>query len=116
MQIGKNVPTIRFSLGGVQIPAVNSIKYLGVHIDSNLKWHTQVSKVTAKAYRALGCLKRNLKEAPKKTKQIAFNVMVKPILEYASQVWSPQTVGLSNTIEKEQNNALRWIYWLKKAR
>ena len=114
MQIGKNVPTIRFSLGGVQIPAVNSIKYLGVHIDSNLKWHTQVSKVTAKAYRALGCLKRNLKEAPKKTKQIAFNVMVKPILEYASQVWSPQTVGLSNTIEKVQNNALRWIYWLKK--
>ena len=59
-------------------------------------------------------IKRHLKQAPKKTKLIAFKTMVKPILEYACQVWSPHTVGLTNTIEKVQNNALRWIYRLNK--
>jgi hypothetical protein len=85
-----------------------------VCIDYNLKWNTQVSKVTAKANRSLGMVKRHLKQAPKKTKLIAFKTMVKPILEYACQVWSPHTVGLTNTIEKVQNNALRWIYRLNK--
>ena len=40
--------------------------------------------------------------------------MVKPILEYASPVWSPYAVGLTNSLEKVQNNAIRWVYWLKK--
>lgn len=114
IQIGKDTPATRFNLGREQIPVSKSVKYLGVHINTNLKWNTHVSKITAKANRTLGILKRNLKGAPKKTKLLAFNSMVKPILEYASQVWSPHTIGLSNILEKVQNNALRWIFWLNK--
>ena len=49
-----------------------------------------------------------------KTKILAFNTVVREVIEYASQVWSPQMIGLSNTLEKVQNNALRWIFWLRK--
>ena len=114
MQFGTDIPATQFMLGTDFIPITNSVKYLGVHIDSNLKWNNHISKITAKANRALGLIKRNLKEAPKKTKWIAFTCMVKPILEYASQVWSPYAVGLTNSLEKVQNNAIRWVYWLKK--
>ena len=114
MQFGKEIPDFKFKLGTSDIPTTHSVKYLGVHIDSSLKWNTHITKITAKAYRALGLIKRNLKYAPAKTKLIAFKVMVRPILEYASQVWSPQMIGLSNTLEKVQNNALRWIFWLRK--
>ena len=114
MQVGTDTPTTQFMLGTDFIPVANSVKYLGVHIDSNLKWNNHITKITAKANRALGLIKRNLKEAPKKTKWIAFTCMVKPILEYASPVWSPYAVGLTNSLEKVQNNAIRWVYWLKK--
>ena len=87
-------------LGTDFIPITNSVKYLGVHIGSNLKWNNHISKITAKANRALGLIKRNLKEAPQTNKWIASTCMVKPILEYASQVWSPYAVGLTNSLKR----------------
>ena len=49
-----------------------------------------------------------------KTKLIAFNAMVRPILEYATQVWSPHNVGLTKSIDVVQRKAIRWVYRLKK--
>ena len=40
--------------------------------------------------------------------------MVKPILEYTCQVWSPHNIGLNNSLEKVQRNAVKWIYHLNK--
>ncbi|XP_067932956.1 uncharacterized protein [Watersipora subatra] len=85
IQFGKDTPDIIFELGSEKIPVSNSVKYLEIHIDSNLKWNIHISKVIAKANRTLGILKINLTGAPKKTKLIAFNTMVKAILEYATQ-------------------------------
>ena len=114
MQIGRESPDMRIKLGDDVIPTSNVIKYLGVHIQSNLKWNTQVTKLTAKANRSLGVLRRNLAEAPLKTKLIAYKTSVRPILEYASQVWSPHNIGLSNTVDKVQRRAVRWIFFLKR--
>ena len=74
---GTDIPATQFMLGTDFIPTTNSVKYLGVHIDSNLKWINHISKITAKADRALGPFKRSLKEAPKKTKWTALNMPVK---------------------------------------
>jgi hypothetical protein len=114
MQFGKASPTIRLKLGDSCIPNASTIKYLGVHIDSDLKWNTHVTKTVAKANRSLGLIKRNLREAPTKTKLVAFNSVVRPILEYASQVWSPHQAGLSKSIDMVQRKAMRWIYWIRK--
>ena len=45
---------------------------------------------------------------------IAFNAIVRPILEYASQVWSPHQQGLKNEIEKIHRRAIRWAYRIPK--
>lgn len=57
--------------------------------------------ITAKANRSLGVLRRSLKAingAPPKTKTTAYETSVRPMLEYASHVWSPHNIGLVNTI------------------
>ena len=53
MQIGCESADIRIKLGDDVIPTSNVIKYLGVHIQSNLKWNTQITKLTAKSNRSL---------------------------------------------------------------
>ena len=45
---------------GTDLENVESIKYLGVTITSDLRWNTHVSNVCTKANRTLGFLRRNL--------------------------------------------------------
>ena len=49
-----------YTLEGTDLENVESIKYLGVTITSDLRWNTHVSNVCTKANRTLGFLRRNL--------------------------------------------------------
>ena len=49
-----------YTLEGTNLENVESIKYLGVTITSDLRWNTHVSNVCTKANRTLGFLRRNL--------------------------------------------------------
>ena len=44
-----------------------------------------------------------------KTKILAFNTVVREVIEYASQVWSPYTVVLLDKLETIQRQAVRWV-------
>ena len=114
VQIGKDAPDNNVTLGNETIPTSDSFKYLGVIIQSDLKWNSHITCITGKANRSLGILRRSLAEAPVKTKLTAYKTIVRPILEYATPVWSPHYVGLINTVDKVQRRAVRWIYYLKK--
>ena len=49
-----------YTLEGTDLENVESIKYLGVIIISDLRWNTHVSNVCTKANRTLGFLRKNL--------------------------------------------------------
>ena len=49
-----------YNLEGTDLENVESIKYLGVTITSDLRWNTDVSNVCTKTNRTLGFLRRNL--------------------------------------------------------
>ena len=49
-----------YTLEGTDLENVESIKYLGVTITSDLRWNTHVRNVCTKANRTLGILRRNL--------------------------------------------------------
>ena len=55
-----------YTLEGNDLENVESIKYLGVKITSDLRWNTHVSNVCTKANRSLGFLRRNLYSCPKR--------------------------------------------------
>ena len=52
------------TLEGTDLENVESIKYFGVTITSDLRWNTHVSNVCTKANRTLGFLRRNLYSCP----------------------------------------------------
>ena len=48
-----------YTLDGTDLENVESIKYIGIKITSDLRWNTHVSNVCTKANRTLGFLRRN---------------------------------------------------------
>ena len=48
-----------------QLSVVNECKYLGIVIQSDLRWNLHVNQITAKANQTLAMLKRNIKLVPK---------------------------------------------------
>ena len=59
-------------------------------------------------------VKRGLREAPTKSKLLALKTLVLPLLEYATQVWSPHNINLKTNIDKVQRDGVKWVYHLKK--
>ena len=60
-----------YTLEGTVLENVESIKYLGVTITSDLKWNTHIRNVCTKANRTLGFLRRNWFSCPKDVKEAA---------------------------------------------
>ena len=94
---------------GTNLENVESIKYLGVTITSDLRWNTHVSNVCAKANRTLGFLRRNLYSCPQEVKEAAYKGLVRPVLDYGSSVWDPPGVVLQEELESVQKRAARFV-------
>ena len=88
-----------YTLEGTDLENVESIKYLGVTITSDLRWNTHVSNVCTKANRTLGFLRRNLYSCPQEVKEAAYKGLVRPVLDYGSSVWDPPGVVLQEELE-----------------
>ena len=98
-----------YILKAEELRSTKNSSYLGVSIAPDLSWNNQVAKVAAKGNRALGFIKRNIKSSSREIKTKAYNSLVRPTLEYASSVWAPGYTTLSDTIEKVQRRAARFV-------
>ena len=97
-----------YSMHGQVLEAVNSARYLGVDIASDLKFTQHINRITANASKSLGYLKRNIQTKHIGIREVAFKTIVRPQLEYASTVWSPHTIQDIQKIEMVQRRAVRW--------
>jgi len=98
-------------LNSEPIQRVDTFKLLGVHISNDLKWGQHVNVILSKAASRLYFLKQ-LKRAGAGTGDLLcfFNMVVRPVLEYASPVWhSSLTVAQSESLESVQKRAMRII-------
>ena len=99
----------QYYLHEVLLESVSSAKYLGVDISADLSWDAHVSRVSNKANQTLGFLRRNLKVKSESIKSLAYQTLVRPQLEYGSEIWSPHTQHLIDQVEAVQRRAARWI-------
>ena len=67
-----------YKLGGEALLPTTSTTYLGVELSSDLKWNTHVRKTATKANQTLRVLRRNLKNCPRETKNMAYKLQVYP--------------------------------------
>ena len=60
------------------------------------------SNSCTKANRTLGFLRRNLAACQRNVKQSAYKGPIRPVLEYGSSAWDPQSILLQDELEKVQ--------------
>ena len=86
------------------------VKDLGVIVSSDLTWSKHIEVIVAKANKTLGLIKRLVKDTSDlKVKKILYCALVRPILEYACNLWSPYTVKDRHLIENVQRRATKFI-------
>ncbi len=98
-----------YYLNDTVMDKVNSYKYLGVIISSNLSWNEQVNSVVLKASRSLGFVRRNISSCRRETKLQCYKSLVRPHLEYAVCGWDPFLASHIHLLEMTQRRAARFI-------
>ena len=98
-----------YSIHNIPLQKTDSAKYLGVLIDSKLRWKSQIHAVSKKANYVLSFLRRNIGGCPENVKNKCFNTLVRPILEYGCSVWDPHHQTDIDYIEKINKRAARFV-------
>ena len=97
-----------YTIQNTLIREVTQAKYLGITFNSKLTWSDHIFNITNKANSVYGFLHRNFNNCPAKTKSALYKSLVRPILEYASNVWSPHCNKDIQLIEAVQRRAARF--------
>ena len=84
-------------------------KDLGVFIDNQLSFKEHVAKVTAKANRVVGVIRRTFDYLDDDLFVNLFKSLVRPILEYGHSVYQPHLKSLCSDIEDVQRRATKLL-------
>ena len=80
-----NSPPLTFN--NEYIERVNTHKHLGVYLNSNLDWSTQIYETCLKANRKLAVL-RSVKMLNRKTLDVLYKVIVRSVIDYALPIYA----------------------------
>ena len=108
---GKSQQPCNLRIGSDPLSYVSEAKVLGVYLQNDLKWNTQVNNMLMKANRRLFML-RTLKHFgfDRDELRVVYGGYVRPILEYAAAVWhSGISAKQTKDIESIQKRACRII-------
>ena len=75
---------------------------LGVDVDPLLKFDAHINRIIGKAYCRIGVLFKGFTSRNSTMLKLAYITYVRPILEYASNVWSPHLIKHINALERVQ--------------
>ena len=98
-----------YNLHGHELEHVNTAKYLGVSITSDMRWNQHISNICKKANNTLSFLRRNLNIRDTKIKEKAYQSLVRPTLIYACTTWDPYLKDDKHWIEMVQRRAARYV-------
>ena len=94
-----------YSLGTINLPRVKSCSDLGIIIDDKLTFSCHILSSTKKAYKQSIIMSRCFLSKNPHLLKSAFTSYVRPILEYASPIWSPHSLRTLMLL-RESNAAL----------
>ena len=111
--IGSKNLHLDYALSGNTLDHVTEIKNLGVWFSSNMKSSSHCNHIVKTARQRAAMIKRCFVSKDRKTLFWAFCVYVRPILEYASPVWSPYLVKDIDLVESVQRHFTKYLPGLK---
>ena len=105
---GRSIPAQTLSLHGTPMERVYKYKYLGVVLTDDLMWSEHINHITNKAKKAVGFVYRQFYDMSSKSSLLQLYIsLIRPHLEYASQVWDPFLVKDIERLESVQKFALK---------
>ena len=104
-----NMPQTPVYFDNIRVKEVQMHKHLGVIIQSNLKWNNHLDSIISKSSRRVDILRGLRFKLDRKSLETLYTAYVRPILEYASSVWSNCTAAQKQELENVQLSAMRAI-------
>ena len=98
-----HVDQLTLQINGTKLENVTVQKVLGVLIDSNLNWHSQIDAVCKKLNAKIALLKHILYYLTDEVKLLFFNAYLLPIFDYCCTLWG-----------KDNNTYINKVYVLQK--
>ena len=91
------------------ITEFETLKDLGVHMNSSANWSTNVTNVTKKSRQKIGWILRSFHTRNLYFMKHMFKTLVTPHIDYKSQLWMPIDCTEIEKIEKIQRDYYRYI-------
>ena len=109
MHIGRSNPQHTYSMDGAELTKTVKEKDLGVLMESNLEFDQHIKGIVGRANRMLGLIKIGFACLDQEMFMNLYPVLVRPLLEYCVQIWSPYKRKHINLIERVQRRATKLV-------
>lgn len=94
----------------ISIPRKNCIKYLGIYVDSHLKWNTQIETTTSKIRYVPFIMKKLKSFFDINTLIMIYNALFKSISNYGIVTWGEAYEYSKKSLQNLQKYTLKIIY------
>ena len=109
MHLGRLNPKHTYTMGDRDLTVTSEEKDLGVIFDENLEFDKHIKTIVNRANRMLGMIKIGFTCMDMEIFMNLYPVLVRPLLEYCVQVWSPHKQKYIKLIEGVQERAVRMV-------
>lgn len=109
----RQIPTRQLTINGHKIPWKQSVKYLGIILDTKLNWTTQTKALHQKGIKSLCGLSQILNRRSNLsayTKLRMYTTLIRPCITYAAPVWSSTCDSNFDKLQLVQNKALKTAF------
>ena len=93
------------NLNGSNIKQVESHCHLGVDLESDFSWLTHIQRISGKASKCVGLMRRTCRELPRECMENLYTTMVRPIMEYGGVLFDGCPKNQSTLLDKVQREA-----------
>ena len=97
------------NIGNEIISEANSIKFLGVFLDNQLKFNIHTNYISNKISKQVGVLYKLNKYLPKEILKLLYNTLILPYISYGIEAWYSTYLNVSNKINVLQKKSIRAI-------
>ena len=101
MKLGRQRSAVQYHMNNVVLEEIEAEKDLGVLIDNQLSFKSQVATITAKANKVVGIIRRSFDNLTEELFVTLFKSLVRPILTYLGllrSTWRPSLSGLFGSL------------------
>ena len=105
--------TLNLKINNNEISQVECFKYLGVYIDSKLKWDVHIDELCKKVGKMISFLGRVSGYVNESCLKLLYNSVIMPHFDYGDVIWHSASKTHLDTLQKLQNRAGRIILKVK---